>query len=63
MESIGSRIIYELEHRKHVLYVIPIQNILGKKNSASKLPIVPVGDTGAIPYHIRNAFPGAPIDR
>jgi hypothetical protein len=40
-----------------VLYVIPIQNILGE------LPDVSVGDTWTIPYHLRNFFPGAPGDR
>ncbi len=35
----------------------PIQSILGK------LPVVPVGDTGTIPYHLNNVFPGAPGDR
>ncbi len=54
LDSIGSRIIYELDHRKPVLYVILIQGILGK------LPVVPVGDTGTIPCHLRNHFPGAP---
>ena len=57
LESIGSQIVYELDHRKPVLYVIPIENILGK------LPVVPVGDTGTIPHHLRNLFPGAPGDR
>ena len=36
---------------------IPIQSILGK------LAVVPVGDTGTIPYHLCNVFPGAPGDR
>ena len=51
----GSRVLYELDYRKPVLYVIPIQSILGK------LAVVPVGDTlaGTIPYHLRNVFPGA----
>jgi hypothetical protein len=57
LESIGSRVVYELDYRKPVLYVIPIQSILGK------LPVVPVGDTGTIPYHLRNTFSGAPGDR
>ena len=41
----GSRVLYELDYwyRKPVLYVIPIQSILGK------LAVVPVGDTGTIP--------------
>ena len=57
LESVGSRIVYQLDHRKHVLNVIPIQSILGK------LPVVPVGDTGISPHHLRNAFLGAPGDR
>jgi hypothetical protein len=40
-----------------ILYVIPIQSILGK------LPVVPVGDTGTIPFRLRNTFSGAPVDR
>ena len=55
--AVGSRVMYELDYRKTVLYVIPIQSILGK------LAVVPVGDTGTIPYHLRNVFPGAPGDR
>ena len=57
LNSVGSRILYELDHRKPVLYVIPIQNIIGK------LCLVPVGDTGTIPHRLRTAFPGAPGDR
>ena len=57
LNAIGSRILYELDHRNPILYVIPIQSILGK------LPVVPVGDTGTIPHHLRNHFSGAPGDR
>ncbi len=53
MASIGSRVVYELDHKNPILYVIPIQSILGK------LPVVPVGDTGTIPHHLRHHFPGA----
>ena len=53
----GSRVLYELDYRKPVLYVMPIQRILGK------LAVVPVGDTGTIPYHLRNVFSGAPGNR
>ncbi len=56
LKSIGSQILYELDHTKPVLYVIPIDNILGK------LPVVPVGDTGTIQYHLLNFFLGAPSD-
>ena len=57
LESVGSRVVYELDYKKPVLYVVPIQSILGK------LPLVPVGDTGTIPHSMRNAFSGAPGDR
>ncbi len=57
VEFVGAQILYELDHRKPVLYVKTVENILGK------LPVVPVGDTGTIQHHLRNAFPGAPGDR
>ena len=38
---------YESKKDKQVFYVLPVENILGK------LPVVPVGDTGTIPYSIR----------
>ncbi len=55
LKSIGSQILYELDHRKPIFYVIPIDNILGK------LPVVPVGDTKTIMHHLSNFFqvPGA----
>ncbi len=56
LESVGSRVVYELDYKKPILYVVPIQNILGK------LPLVPVSDTGTIQHRMRNAFPGAPGD-
>jgi hypothetical protein len=40
LKLVGSQIGYELDHKKPVLYVIPIEHILGK------LPVVPVGGTG-----------------
>ena len=52
LEYVGSRV----DYKKPILYVIPIQSILGK------LPLVPVGDTGTIPHSMRNAFSGAPGD-
>ena len=57
MDSIGSRIVYELDHKKPILYVIPVEYILGK------LPVVPVGDTGTIPHRLRNHFFRATGDR
>jgi hypothetical protein len=47
----------ELDHRKPILYVIPVESILGK------LPGVPVGDTGTIPHRLRKDYSGAPGDR
>ena len=49
--------VYELDYKKPILYVVPIQSILGK------LPVVPVGDTGTILHRMRNTFSGAPGDR
>ena len=49
--------VYEVDYKKPILYVVPIQSIMGK------LPLVPVGDTGNIQYSMRNAFSGAPCDR
>ena len=40
--------LYERRQNKQVLYVIPISSILGK------LPLVPVGDTGTIPFSMRD---------
>ena len=57
LASVGSRVVYELDNKKPILYVVPIQNILGK------LSLVPVGDTGTIPHSMRNTFAGAPGDR
>ncbi len=56
-ESFGYRVLYELDYKKLIIYVIPIKSILGK------LPAVPVGDTKTIPHCMRNLFPGAPGDR
>lgn len=56
LAPVNSRILYELDHRKPILYVLPIENILGR------LPVVPVGDTGTIPHGMRNAFEGAYAD-
>ena len=57
LESVGSRVLCELDYKKPILYVIPIESILGK------LPVVPVGDTGAIRHRLHNHFAGAPGDR
>jgi hypothetical protein len=38
LESVGYRVAYELDYKKPILYVVPIQSILGK------LPLVPISD-------------------
>ncbi len=53
-ESVRSLVVYGLDYKKPILYVIPIQSILGR------LPLVSVGDTGTIPHRMLNAFSGAP---
>ena len=57
LASVGSRVVYKLDYKKPILFVVPIQNILGK------LSLVPVGDTGTIPHSMHNTFAGAPGDR
>ncbi len=50
---------YESKRDKQVFYVIPVESIL------CKLPVVPISDTGAIPFAMRqNArdFVGAAFD-
>ena len=55
-----SAMIYERREQAQVLYVIPVSSILGR------LPLVPVGATGTIPFAMRREsadFPGASCDR
>jgi hypothetical protein len=47
LDTTGSRMLYDLDPSKQVLYVIPAESILGK------LPVVPAGDTGTIPRSLR----------
>ena len=54
-----SRIVCERKQDNQVFYVLPVKYILGK------LPVVPVGDTGTIPYSMRQHaqdFVGAAFD-
>jgi hypothetical protein len=54
-----SRIVYERRPGNQVFYVLLVESILGK------LPVVPVGDTGTIPYSMRQHaedFVGAAFD-
>ena len=55
--SVGSRFLFELDPKNPILYVLQIKNILGK------LPVVPVGDTGTIPFLSRIPCDGAYRDR
>ena len=51
----SSRIVYERRPDNQVFYVLPVESILGK------LPVVPVGKTGTIPYCMED-FVGAAFD-
>ena len=46
LDTIGPKIVYELRGNKQVLYVVPVLAILGR------LPLVPVSDTGTIPFSL-----------
>ncbi len=55
-----STIVYEHRESAQVLYVFPVSSILGR------LPHVPVGDTGTIPFQMQGEsadFPGASCDK
>ena len=61
LDKCYSKIIYERSMQSQVLYVMPFTSILGR------LALVPqaVGDTGTIPFSMRNEkpdFPGAICD-
>jgi hypothetical protein len=51
----SSRIVYERLPDNQVFYVLPVESILGK------LPVVPVGETGTVPYCMED-FVGAAFD-
>ena len=46
MTVCGSRLVYEPQHGKEVLYVVPVSSVLGR------LPVVCAGDTGTIPFRL-----------
>ena len=55
-----SSIVYERRESAQVLYVVPVSSILGR------LPLVPVGTTGTIPFEMLGEsleFPGAFCDK
>jgi hypothetical protein len=59
LDNCDSKIIYEQRMQSQVLYVVPITSILGR------LALVPVGDTGTIPFSMLNEktdYPGAICD-
>ena len=59
LDKCDSKIIYERRMQSQVMYVVPITSILGR------LALVPVGETGTIPFSMRNErsdFPGATCD-
>ena len=51
LDKCDSKIIYERHMQSLVLYVVPISSILGR------LALVPVGDTGTIPFSMRHEIP------
>ena len=59
LDKCDSKTIYERRMQSQVLYVVPINSILGR------LALVPVGETGTIPFSMRNEksdFAGATCD-
>ncbi len=57
--SIGSRIVYEFDHRKPILYVIPVESILGKLTNYlqyTETRDTETRDTETIPHRLRNHF-------
>ena len=48
LDRANGTMLYERKQNQQVLYVIPISSILGK------LPLIPVGDTGTIPFSMRD---------
>jgi hypothetical protein len=48
LDKCDSKIIYQRRTQSQVLYVVPITSILGR------LALMPVGDTGTIPFSMRN---------
>ena len=59
LDKCDSKIIYERRMQSQVLYVVPITSILGR------LALVPVGETGTIPFSMHKQtreYPGASCD-
>ena len=48
LDRANGTMLYERKQNQQVLYVIPISSILGK------LPLIPVADTGTIPFSMRD---------
>ena len=47
IDRVNSAMVYERKSNKQVLYVLPITSTL------SNLPLIPVGDTGTIPFSMQ----------
>ena len=56
VDKCQSTIVYERREQAQVLYVIPVSSILGR------LPLVPVGATGTIPFACKFAMRGESAD-
>ncbi len=50
LDKCDSKIIYERHTQSQNLYVVPITSISG----VGRLALMPVGDTGTIPFSMRN---------
>ena len=46
VDKCQSAIVYERREQSQILYVIPVSSILGR------LPLIPVGQTGTIPFEM-----------
>jgi hypothetical protein len=60
VDACQSTIVYERRESARFLYVVPVSSIPGR------FPLVPVGDTGMIPFQMRGEsadFPGASCDK
>ena len=60
VDQCQSAILYERREQSQVLYAIPVSSLLGR------LPLVPVGATGTVPFTMRREsadFPGAFCDK
>ncbi len=60
LDTCQSTIAYKPRESERVFYAVPVPSILGR------LPLVPVGSTGTVPFEMRREsadFPGAACDK